>query len=159
VGGPSQLETWDPKPAAPSEIRGPFGSIATRCPATRISEHLPRLASRMDRIALVRSVHHDAAPVHETGQQLLQTGALSQSHDEPPHFGSVIAYLKGSRDGLPASVILPCSIASTGVSISHGQSSGWLGKAYDPFTLNGEPGAAGFDPRSARNRAGAFLDT
>ncbi len=58
VGGPSQLETWDPKPDAPREIRGPFGSIATRVPGVRISEHLPRLAARTDRLALVRSVHH-----------------------------------------------------------------------------------------------------
>ncbi len=52
VGGPSQLETWDPKPDAPAEVRGPFGSIATRCPGVRISEHLPRMAARMDRLAL-----------------------------------------------------------------------------------------------------------
>lgn len=76
VGGPSQLETFDPRPDAPSEIRGPFRSIATRVPGIRISEHLPRLAARMDRVALVRSVHHGAAPIHETGHQLLQTGRL-----------------------------------------------------------------------------------
>ena len=52
IGGPSQLETWDPKPGAPAEVRGPFGSIATRCPGVRISEHLPRMAMRMDRLAL-----------------------------------------------------------------------------------------------------------
>src|SRR4051794_21060188 len=54
VGGPSQLETWDPKPVAPEDVRGPFRSIATRVPGVRISEHLPRLAARMDRLALVR---------------------------------------------------------------------------------------------------------
>jgi hypothetical protein len=67
VGGPSQLETFDPKPDAPSGIRGPFRSIPTRVPGIRVSEHLPRLADRMDRVALVRSVHHDAAPIHESG--------------------------------------------------------------------------------------------
>ena len=76
VGGPSQLETWDPKPDAAAEVRGPFGSIATTIPGVRISEHLPRLADRMDRVALIRSIHHDAAPIHETGHQLLQTGQL-----------------------------------------------------------------------------------
>src|SRR5438477_425519 len=76
VGGPSQLETWDPKPDAPAEVRGPFGSIATTVPGLRISEHLPRLARRMDRLTLIRSLHHDAAPIHETGHQLLQTGRL-----------------------------------------------------------------------------------
>src|SRR5690349_22106295 len=74
VGGPSQLETWDPKPEAPAEVRGPFGSIATAVPGLRVCEHLPRLARRMDRMAVVRSLHHDAAPIHETGHQLLQTG-------------------------------------------------------------------------------------
>src|SRR3984885_11958449 len=55
AGGPSQLETFDPKPDAPAEVRGPFRSIATRCPGVRISEHLPRMATRMDRLALIRS--------------------------------------------------------------------------------------------------------
>ncbi len=158
VGGPSQLETWDPKPGAPAAVRGPFRSIATRCPGVRICEHLPGLASRMDRLALVRSVHHDAAPIHETGYQLLQTGRLCQGREEPPHLGSVVARLKGARTGQPASAILPGPIASTGVSISHGQSSGWLGTAFDPFTLNADPGAPDFDPRSALDRASAFLD-
>ncbi len=112
----------------------------------------------MDRLALVRSVHHDAAPIHETGYQLLQTGRLCQGRQEPPHFGSVVARLKGARDGQPASAILPGPIASTGVTISHGQSSGWLGTAYDPYTLNADPGAPDFDPRSALDRGSAFLE-
>src|SRR4051794_4122890 len=58
VGGPSQLETWDPKPSAPDAIRGPFRSIPTAVPGVRISEHLPRLARRMDRLALIRTLHH-----------------------------------------------------------------------------------------------------
>ncbi len=157
VGGPSQLETWDPKPGAPAAVRGPFGSIATRCPSVRICEHLPGLASRMDRLALVRSVHHDAAPIHETGFQLLQTGRLCQGREEPPHFGSVVARLRGARNGQPASAIIPGPIASTGVPISHGQSSGWLGTACDPFTLNAGPGAPDFDSRSAFDNASACL--
>jgi len=158
VGGPSQLETWDPKPDARAEVRGPFRSIATRCLGVRICEHLPRLASRMDRFALVRSVHHDAAPIHETGHQLLQTGRLGQGTEEPPHFGSVVARLKGVRNGYPVSAIVPGAIASTGVQISHGQSCGWLGRACDPFTLNADPGAPEFDARLALNRASAFVD-
>ena len=97
VGGPSQLETFDPKPDAPADIRGPFGSIATRVPGIRMSEHLPRFAARMDRVALVRSMHHDAAPIHETGHQLLQTGRLCQSGIELPHFGSVVTRIGGGR--------------------------------------------------------------
>jgi hypothetical protein len=158
VGGPSQLETWDPKPDAPSEVRGPFRSIATRCPGVRISEHLPRLASRMDRLALVRSVYHDAAPIHETGQQLLQAGRLCRAGEEHPNVGSVIARLKGAKGGLPPSVILPGSIANTGVDIPHGQSAGWLGATYNPFHLNADPAGSHFDPRSAWDRARSFLD-
>jgi hypothetical protein len=158
VGGPSQLETWDPKPDAPTDVKGPFRSIATRCSGVQICEHLPRLASRMDQIALVRSVHHDAAPIHETGHQLLQTGRLCQEGEEAPHFGSVIARLTGTREGQPVSVILPRPIASTGVPISHGQSAGWLGASYDALTLNADPGAPGFDPRSALGCASGLLD-
>jgi hypothetical protein len=158
VGGPSQLETWDPKPDAPAEVRGPFRSIETRCAGARICEHLPRLAARMDRIALIRSVHHDAAPIHETGHQLLQTGRLCQERDEAPHFGSIVAAVNGSRGELPASVILPGPIAGTGVPISHGQSSAWLGAPWDPFTLNADPGSPDFDAQSALKRATAYLD-
>ncbi len=136
VGGPSQLETWDPKPDAPGEVRGPFASIATRCPGVRISEHLPRLATRMDRLAIIRSVCHDEAPIHETGCQLLQTGRLCRAGEEAPHFGSVVGYCGGARNGMPASVLLPGPIESTGIDIPHGQSSSWLGAAWAPFSLD-----------------------
>src|SRR5438046_737843 len=76
VGGPSQLEMWDPKPDAPADVRGPFRAIATSVAGTRISERLPRLASMAHRYAIIRSVYHDSAPIHETGMQLLQTGRL-----------------------------------------------------------------------------------
>jgi hypothetical protein len=107
VGGPSQLDTFDPKPDAPAEVRGPFRSIATSLPGVRLGEHLPLLARRMDRVALVRSMHHDAAPIHETGRQLLETGRLSQRDGEFPHFGTVVARSLGSRGGVPPFAILP----------------------------------------------------
>src|SRR5262245_42553234 len=65
VGGPSQLDTWDPKPAAPATVRGPFRPIQTNVPGIQIGEHFPRMARLADKYALVRSVHHDAAPIHE----------------------------------------------------------------------------------------------
>jgi Protein of unknown function (DUF1501) len=144
AGGPSQLETFDPKPDAPAEVRGPFRSIATRCPGVRICEHLPRIAARMDRLALVRSMHHESAPIHETGYQLLQTGRLCRAGEEHPHIGSVVARLAGARNGMPPFVVLPGPIASTGVDIPHGQSAGWLGAAYDPFHLALDPPSLGF---------------
>lgn len=132
VGGPSQLETWDPKPDAPSEVRGPFASIATATPGIRINEHLPKLARRMDRLTLIRSLHHDSAPIHETGQQLVQTGRLCRPGEAVPHFGSVASRLGGGPGRVPPFVILPGPIGSTGVDISHGQSAGSLGSAFDP---------------------------
>ncbi len=142
VGGPSQLETFDPKPDAPSEIRGPFGSIATQCPGVRLSEHLPRLASRFDRVALIRSVYHDAAPIHETGHQLLQTGRLYRAGEDAPHLGSVVARVESMRRSMSPSMILPGPLASTGVDIPHGQSAGWLGSAFDSSHMDADRAVA-----------------
>src|SRR5271166_5366961 len=71
VGGPSQLDTWDLKPNAPSEVRGPFQPIRTNVPGVEICEHFPLMAARAERYAIVRSVHHTEAPIHETGHQLM----------------------------------------------------------------------------------------
>src|SRR5690242_13142587 len=73
TGGASHFETFDPKPGAPGEIRGPFKPIATALPGVQFCETLPLLAQRADKLAVVRSLSHDAAPIHETGQQLIQT--------------------------------------------------------------------------------------
>lgn len=78
VGGPSQLDTWDPKPNAPAACRGPFGSIPTRIPGVRLSELFPLLADRLDRVALVRTLHHDGEPTHETGFRILNTGMAAE---------------------------------------------------------------------------------
>jgi uncharacterized protein (DUF1501 family) len=145
VGGPSQLDTFDPKPAAPAEVRGPFRPIRTAVPGVLVSELFPRLAARADRFALVRTVHHAAPPIHETGQQLLQTGRLCRDA-EHPHFGSVLSHRLGRSAGsLPEFAILPGPLGSTGVSVSHGQSAGYLGPAhepaYPPFDLPPAPDA------------------
>jgi hypothetical protein len=155
VGGPSQLETWDPKPDAPADVRGPFASIATRCPGVRISEHLPRLAARMDRLAIIRSLHHEEAPIHETGCQLLQTGRLCRAGEEAPHFGSLAAHALGARNGMPAFALLPGPIRATGIDIPHGQTSAWLGARCDPFSLGSDPASPHFDAHAARMRARA----
>src|SRR2546421_8931990 len=76
VGGPSHLDTWDLKPNAPSDGRGPFRPVRTNVPGVEVCEHFPLMATMADRYALVRSVHHDEAPIHETGHQLMQTGRL-----------------------------------------------------------------------------------
>lgn len=128
VGGPSQLDTWDPKPNAPADIRGPFRPMATSVPGIRVSELFPRLAQVMHHVALVRSMYHDAAPIHETGQQLVQTGFTAAPDFEPPHLGAIAQALAGRAGRAPAAHLLPGPITNTGVSVSHGQESGWLGR-------------------------------
>ena len=139
VGGPSQLDTWDLKPDAPDNIRGPFRPIKTNVPGIEIGEHFPLMATMADRYALLRSVHHKAAPVHETGHQLMQTGYLATGGIEYPHYGSVVSQIKGTASGgVPPFVILPGPIAYTGVSVSHGQSAGYLGAKFEPSFLNAQ---------------------
>jgi uncharacterized protein (DUF1501 family) len=139
VGGPSQLDTWDLKPDAPDTIRGPFRPIHTNVPGIDICEHFPRMARLADRYALIRSVHHDAAPIHETGHQLMQTGYLFRGGVEHPHYGAVLSYLRGpgSRGQRPF-VVLPGLLGNTGVSVSHGQTAGYLGARHEPLLLGGE---------------------
>ncbi len=96
-GGASHLETFDPKPHAPREIRGPLHSIATRIPSVRFSECLPRLADRADRLVIVRSLFHEAAPIHETGDQLLRTGHLVTRHQRPSTLVETVLQHSGNQ--------------------------------------------------------------
>jgi hypothetical protein len=147
VGGPSQLDTWDMKPDAPAEIRGPFKPIATNVDGIRISEIFPRMAGHADKFSLVRSLYHDAAAVHDTGHQMMQTGRLFQAGMEHPHAGCVISKLRGPRGALPAHVLIPRPIGKTGGNMPHGQDAGYLGRALDPFVLNSDPSLADFKVR------------
>ncbi|HKD10267.1 MAG TPA: DUF1501 domain-containing protein [Bryobacteraceae bacterium] len=140
VGGPSHLDTWDMKPDAPSNVRGPFRPIKTNVPGIEISEIFPRMARHADKYALIRSVHHEAAAVHDTGYQLMQTGRLAHEDGEYPHIGCVMAKETGTRH-----VVLPHRIGNTGVNLTNGQSAGFLGADYEPqfmaspFDLTSEP--------------------
>ncbi|MFM7591704.1 MAG: DUF1501 domain-containing protein, partial [Isosphaeraceae bacterium] len=144
VGGPSQIDTFDPKPDAPSEIRGPFQPIRTNVPGIQISEIFPRLAGMMDKVSLVRSIYHQATAVHDTGYQMMQTGRLFGPGLEHPHYGSVLSYMKGPNGDAPPYVLLPKPIGATGGNLPHGHTSGYLGKTYDPFILNADPNSPNF---------------
>lgn len=144
VGAPSHIDTFDPKPGAPSEIRGPFKPIATKVPGITISEMLPKTALQADKFSIVRSVYHSSAAVHDTGHQLMQTGRAFTGGIEHPHLGCVLAHFKGPREGAPGHVLLPKPIRKTGGNQPHGQSAGYLGRAHDPFVLNADPGVPGF---------------
>ncbi|HEV3444480.1 MAG TPA: DUF1501 domain-containing protein [Gemmataceae bacterium] len=139
VGGPSQLDTWDPKPAAASTIRSPFRPIATKVPGLTLCETFPLMAQMADRFAVVRSVHHIEAPIHETGQQLMQTGRLCRDGLEYPHYGAVLSHLRGQRGALPPFALLPGPMGNTGVSVGHGQGAGFLGIRHEPFALRRDP--------------------
>jgi len=139
VGGPSQIDTWDPKPQAPAEIRGPFQPIATKVPGMQITEIFPKMAVHTDKISLIRSVYHTATAVHDTGHQMMQTGRLFTGGIEHPHIGCALGYLKGQRGEVPAHVLLPRPIGRTGGNLPHGHTAGYLGKQYDPFILNADP--------------------
>src|ERR1700722_17571523 len=144
LGAPSQLDTFDMKPEAATEIRGPFKQIPTASPAFGISEILPRHAKLADKFSIVRSCYHTAAAVHDTGHQMLQTGRLFTGGINTPHAGCVLSYLRGRRSDLPAHVILPKVMGPTGGKMPHGQDAGFLGKAHDPFVLNADPSQPNF---------------
>src|SRR3954454_23927335 len=95
-GGPSQLDTWDPKPAAPSTVRGPFRPISTSVPGLQISELFPEMARRAGQFAIARSLHHGEAPVHEVGLEILNTGRGSANGARPVPVGDRISLQRPS---------------------------------------------------------------
>ena len=112
--GPSQIETFDPKPNAPAEYRGPFRPIATTVPGIEICELFPQLAKIADRYSLIRSLHHEMAS-HNDGSLEVLTGKTpsiadptSTAKSEHPDLGMIASRLRGSRsDGLPQYIGIP----------------------------------------------------
>lgn len=136
TGGPSHIDTWDPKPEAPLEIRGPFGTIPTALPGIALCEYLPRQAALMDKLTIIRSVdcrfsNHEPNMVMQTANRAAAPRVNKQEGDKFPALASVIARerLKLHRD-LPPSVVLNMK------SRSHVAWGGYLGRAYDPFNGN-----------------------
>jgi hypothetical protein len=134
VGGPAHLDTFDPKPDAPSDVRGPFRPIRTKVPGVHLSELFPKLAQLTDKFSLIRSMNHDAPPVHECGFQLLNTGRLFRDGPDWPNVGAVAGLLLGPRAvgpwSAPWGVISPGPIF-TGIAVGHGLSAGWLADRFD----------------------------
>jgi hypothetical protein len=144
LGAPSQLDTFDMKPDAPAEVRGPFQPIATNASGIQLSEILPMHAKVADKIGFVRSVHHTGAAVHDAGWQMMQTGRLFAGGVNTPHAGSVVSYLKGRKTDLPPFVLLPEPMGRGGGNLPNGQAGGFLGKAQDPFALMADPSQPNF---------------
>jgi hypothetical protein len=154
-GGPSQLETYDPKPEAPSEFRGPFGVAKTRYPGVFLSELMPLTAERMDKISLVRSLHHDNGD-HFAAAHWMTTGRLGSNAANPvqkyPSFASYIARVKGQMvPGMPAYVGLPS--AETVYLFPGYLGAAYLGGQYNPFDVDRESrylASQGPNPRSPK---------
>ena len=117
TGGPSQLETFDPKPDAAAEFRGTLVAIETAVPGMSLSETLPLLAQCAGKFSLLRSLHHTAAPIHETGLQLVQTGRLSWKGVRFPHVGKLVSEAAGEN----RFAIWPRPLENTGISAYTGQ--------------------------------------
>ena len=128
TGGPSQLDTFDPKPDAPSNVRSPFAPIRTRVPGVLLTELFPKMAGIADKFALVRSVHHDAPPVHEAGFQLLNTGRLFRDGPDWPSVGAVLDYQRERKwpDWCSWALWPNPRQVSTGINVGMGQTKGWL---------------------------------
>jgi hypothetical protein len=149
-GGPSHLDTWDMKPAAPAEIRGEFRSITTRVPGIRVSEHLPRCARVMDKLAVIRSMHHgmrnhNAAAVESLCGRTPLRGDLELLDDDAgsfPCYGAALSYLAPGRRDMPSHVALPHVMRN--IVVLPGQGAGFLGAAYNPFQLTHDPNDPGF---------------
>jgi len=144
-GGPSHYESFDPKPEAPSEIRGDFKPIATKIPGVQFSECVPKLAGVADKLTIVRSICHKD-PNHGGGNHYMMTGmptpvpvACGAFVTFHPSFGSMVSYDRGLRNGLPAYVSIP--------EVSRSGGPNFLGAQHAPFVIDGYPNTKGFKVR------------
>src|SRR5581483_6130233 len=144
VGSPGQLDTWDMKPDAPEEVRGKFKPTRTNVTGVQICEHFPLMARMMDKVALIRSLHHRTGATHENGQRWMMTGHDFNADSVKPYIGSVVSRVFGQKSELPANVILPGPIGNTGAGPLHGQTAAYLGSAHEPFFLNADPARPDF---------------
>ena len=145
-GGPPQHETYDPKPEAPAEFRGPLKAISTAVPGVQVSELLPNHARLLDRVSLIRSLHHDNGD-HFAAAHWMLTGYLGSNAlnmaPQYPSAGSIIARIKGAKKpGMPAYVGLPHT-HSVGIAPGY-HGSAYLGSAYNPFNADGDPNSASY---------------
>ena len=151
-GGPSHYETFDPKPDAPKEIRGEFGTVKTPIPGVHFSEHVPKLAAIADRYTVIRSIAHSENN-HGAGNHYLTTG-----HPTPvpvgcgahvtfhPSMGSVVSWKRGAPNGMPPYISMPTMTRSGGPN--------FLGSSYSPFLIDNDPNRDGFRVRDVSLPAG-----
>ena len=141
-GGPSHLETFDPKPEAPLEVRGPLQTIATTIPGVRFSECLPKTAAAMNQIAIVRSMTSPLGE-HNFGTHYLMTGYKPTPVLEYPAYGAVVSQLYGGSGVLPSNIAVP-NFRVGGSLLTGG---GYLPAATRPFSVGGDPSRPDFAVR------------
>ncbi len=177
-GAPSQLELFDPKPDAPVEIRGDFGTRATAIPGVRISEHLPRIAGLLDRTSLVRSMTHPynihSAAYALTGVPHVDIPMELNPYDTRhwPYLGSVLEYLEERQSApkpqvqVPRNVVMPFPFSAHSKEFTRGGPyGGFLGRTYDPVctefdgaATRGIPRWRGGDDQIVRDPFGGIED-
>ncbi len=153
-GGPSQLDTLDPKPEGPAEVRGEFKPIATTIPGVAVCEHLPRLAQQTDRWCIVRSLAHREhnhllathvaltgrpTPVPRGGSDLDRV----ETRNDFPNYAAALNYVRPRSDGIPNGVTLPNYLIE-GPLTWPGQHAGFLGPKHDPWQIQGDPNEKNF---------------
>jgi hypothetical protein len=153
LGGPPQHETWDPKPDAPSEIRGEFKPIATSVPGLQVGELMPRTARLMDKICILRGMSTDDNAHSSSGYWML-TGVPHQptnsenskpgAPNDSPCAAAIVQRLRPGN-GLPAAVVVPEHIWNTGGIVWPGQDGGFLGRSADPWSILCDPNSPNFE--------------
>src|SRR5262245_5209060 len=145
-GGPSQIDMWDMKPDAPLEYRGEFSTISSNLPGYRVCELMPKLSQMVDKLTILRSVHHTMTD-HGEGMHICMTGYapirnIRASGQQAPSLGSIVSKELGWRAGLPGYI-------AVGQEIGLGRSA-YLGIAHDPFETFGYPASDSFRVRNLR---------
>ena len=158
-GGPSHLDTWDMKPEAPSEIRGEYHPIASSVPGRIVCEHLPACSRVLDRMAVIRSMHHDRTN-HNSAMYQAMIGRPPNSDDavlgadrarDFPNYGATLSYFAANG------MLPPTASPLTSVALPHvmhnvvdlpGQNAGFLGAAHDPMQISSNPNLPGFRVRN-----------
>lgn len=149
AGGPSHLDTFDPKPQAPEDIRGTFGTVPTTIAGVHFAEPLQRLAQQTDDLCLIRSMTSPEG-AHERGTHYLMTGFPPLPGFAVPSYGAVVAQMRGKQGALPPYIAVPSPILYGGA--------GFLGAALDPFSPGGDPGNPNFRVQDLAPEGGMTLE-
>jgi uncharacterized protein (DUF1501 family) len=151
-GGPGHMETWDPKPLAPAEYRGPLGAIGTNVAGVQFSDLMPEQAQLMDQLAVLRTVNHGTGD-HTKGNHWMLTGFEGPAFNAPdnrqqrrPAMGSAVARLRGANQpGMPPYVGVPHLRGGTDNLFHH---AAYLGGGWNPFVVNSDPNERDFAVRN-----------